>query len=291
MPKMNRRRFLAALGATGAAAATYGFGVEPRRLEVTRHQIGTRSAATPQPLVLAQITDLHIHRVGREHRAIAAHLAEIRPHAILLTGDSVEDARDLPVLDEFLSLLDPHTPKYAIMGNWEHWGGADPDRMRAVYARHGGRLLLNETVVHTHAGRRLALTGLDDPRGGMPDLRRALHAAAPADARLLLAHSPAYRDRLNADAADAVVAGTRVARGVADEAARFVAMLSGHTHGGQVAPFGVALILPPGSGRYARGWFRDAGQVPLFVSRGIGESMLPVRLGSVPELAVHTVWV
>jgi predicted MPP superfamily phosphohydrolase len=59
--------------------------------------------------------------------------------------------------------------------------------------------------------------------------------------------------------------------------------LSGHTHGGQVAPFGIATILPPGCGRYVAGWYRDSGP-PMYVSRGIGTSLFPVRIGATPEL-------
>lgn len=291
MKKISRRRFLASVGGMGAAAAAYGTLLEPRRLEVTRHQIGVRTADARVPLVLAQITDLHIHGIRHVHHAIAARLAQIRPHAIVLTGDSVDDPTTLPVLDAFLALLDRRTPKYAILGNWEHWAGVDLGELGDLYARHGGRLLVNETAVHTHAGRRLGITGLDDMVGGAPELRGALTGAEPAHARLLLAHSPGYRDRLQSDAAPASVAGARISGGVEKEAARFGAMLSGHTHGGQVAFFGWAPLLPPGSAGYVRGWFRGGGKVPLYVSRGIGESVLPVRLGSVPELAIHTVWV
>jgi len=291
MKTISRRRFLASVGAAGAAAATYGTLIEPWRLEVTRHQVGTRTAEAREPLVLAQVTDLHIHGIRHVHHAIAARLAQIRPHAILLTGDSVDDPADLPVLDRFLALLDPRTPKYAILGNWEHWARVDRGELAGVYARHGGRLLVNETVVHAHAGRRLGITGLDDMVGGAPELRGALTGAEPAHARLLLAHSPGYRDRLADDAAPASAAGARVSGGVEAQAAEFRAMLSGHTHGGQVAFFGWAPMLPPGSAGYVRGWFRGGSKVPLYVSRGIGESVLPVRLGSVPELAIHTVWV
>ena len=288
---MNRRRFLASIGAAGVGAVGYGGLVEPRRLAVTRHQIGARTAATPEPLVLAHITDLHIHHVGRVHRAIAANLAPIRPNAIVLTGDAIEDKRDLPVYAGFLALLDRHTPKYAILGNWDHWSRVDPGEFAAAHARHGGRLLVNETVVHAHAGRRLAITGLDDMLAGHPELRGALANAEPADARLLLAHCPGYRDRLHADAAEVFAAGARISAGVEPEAARFRAILSGHTHGGQVSFFGFAPVLPPGSAGYVRGWFHGNGKVPLFVSRGIGETGLPVRFGSVPELAIHTIWV
>jgi predicted MPP superfamily phosphohydrolase len=58
-----------------------------------------------------------------------------------------------------------------------------------------------------------------------------------------------------------------------------------------VAFLGWAPLLPPLSNGYVRGWFHGDGKVPLFVSRGIGETALPIRFGSVPELAIHTMWV
>lgn len=288
---MNRRRFLAALGGACGGAGAYAGVVEPSRLEVTHHTIEPRPGYARARLVVAQVTDLHIHHVGRVHHAIAARLAEIRPHLVVFTGDSVDDPAGVPAFERFLALLDPGTPKYAILGNWEHWGGIDLRGLGELYARHNGRLLVNETVVHPHAGRRLGITGLDDMVGGTPELRGALASAEPAHARLLLAHSPGYRDRLHADAAEAWAGGARLGAGVQGLAAEFRAMLAGHTHGGQVALFGFAPLLPPGSAGYVRGWFRGDGKVPLYVSRGIGESVLPVRFGSVPELAVFTMWV
>ena len=52
-----------------------------------------------------------------------------------------------------------------------------------------------------------------------------------------------------------------------------------------------SIVEPRGSGRYVHGWFRDAGQVPLYVSRGLGTSVAPVRFGARPEVAVFTMWV
>ncbi|HSU17892.1 metallophosphoesterase [Longimicrobium sp.] len=219
---------------------------------------------------------------------MAEQVAAARPDLILFTGGSVDRRDALPAFREFLSLLDPATPKYAILGNWDRWSGIDPSALGELYARFGGRLLVNETAVHLHRGRRLALTGLDDLLAGRPDLRAAVRGAEPADARLLLMHCPEYRDALDRDAAAQMVGGSLIAPGAGVQAREFRAMLSGHTHGGQVAFFGAAPVLPPGSGRYVRGWFRDAGQVPLYVSRGIGETGLPVRFGSVPELAIFT---
>lgn len=288
---MNRRRFLAALGAAGAALAADARFVEPRRLQLTRHALDPRPSPGRLPVTLAQVSDLHLRRLGSIHHHVADHLARVRPDLILFTGDSIDRAEKLPVFAEFLALLDPRVPSYAILGNWEHWGRVDLDALARLYARHNGRLLVNESAVHLHRGRRLGITGLDDLVGGRPDLFAAVRHAEPADARVLLAHCPAHRDRLWADQAEVRVAGTRVRPGVDLDALGFRLMLSGHTHGGQVAFFGAAPVLPPGSGRYARGWFRDPGEIPLYVSRGIGTSMLPVRFGSVPEVAVFTMWV
>jgi predicted MPP superfamily phosphohydrolase len=111
------------------------------------------------------------------------------------------------------------------------------------------------------------VTGFDDIRRGQPDPVAALAGSEPCDHHLVLAHCPAHRDALDLPA---------------EHPADLV--LSGHTHGGQVAPGGFALLTPPGSGRYVAGWYRDDGP-PLFVSRGIGTSTVPIRLGSAPELA------
>ena len=156
----------------------------------------------------------------------------------------------------------------------------DLDDLAGVYRAAGGRLLVNHSVVHRARGRSIHLTGLDDLVGGRPDVGRALGDGPPAaQAHLLLAHCPAHRDPLAGPPAPP-----------ADET-RITLMLSGHTHGGQVNVLGWTPVVPRGSGPYVRGWFRDAGRVPLYVSRGIGTSMAPVRLGARPEVAVFTMWV
>lgn len=284
---MNRRRFLAALGTAGASLAAYARFGETRRLELTRHALDARPAPGRVPITVAQVSDLHLQRIGTLHHHLADRLARARPDLVLFTGDSIDRADRLPVFAQLLALFGLRVPSYAILGNWEHWGGVDLDALARLFASHGGRLLVNETAVHLHRGRRLAITGLDDLVGGRPDLLAAVRGAEPADARVLLAHCPAHRDRLRDDV-EVRVGGALVRPGVDVDALGFRMMLSGHTHGGQVAFLGAAPVLPQGSGRYVRGWFREPGEIPMYVSRGIGTSVLPVRLGSVPEVAVFT---
>ena len=285
--RMNRRRFLALAGGGAAALGGYARFIEPRSVEFTHHAVNARTRPEQRAVRFVQLTDLHLQSVGRMHRRIAAEVNGLAPDFIVLTGDSVDRADRLPELASFLALLDRATPRYAILGNWEHWGGVDLDALSAVYHAANCRLLVNDFAVHRAHGRSLRLTGLDDLVGGRPDAFKAFGAGA-ADAHVVLAHCPEHRDVLHRRAVPKRVEWRPVAPEEFEGAAL---MLSGHTHGGQVNILGWTPQLPRGSGGYVRGWFRDAGRVPLYVSRGIGTSVVPVRFGAPPEVAVFTMWV
>jgi predicted MPP superfamily phosphohydrolase len=66
-------------------------------------------------------------------------------------------------------------------------------------------------------------------------------------------------------------------------------MLAGHTHGGQIRFFGFAPVLPRGSGGYVSGWYRGRSRLPMYVSRGIGTSLLRARFGAPPEIPVFEI--
>lgn len=270
-PSLTRRRFLAGVGVVAAAAGLEGIVLEPRRLAVSRHRVGGTDDAGAASLRLTLLTDLHLRELGGLEEAVAQEVAAYAPHGVLIVGDAVDRTDTLPLLRDFLSMLPPESPVYATLGNWEYWSGVDLGALAAVYADASATLLVNESVEIGDGGRRATLVGLDDLVGGTPDLARALPAAPGSGTVLLLCHCPAFRDTIPEAAATGVAA-----------------MLSGHTHGGQVALAGWAPMRPRGSGRYVAGWYGGAGP-RLYVSRGIGTSAVPVRLGSVPEVA-HFEW-
>jgi predicted MPP superfamily phosphohydrolase len=268
---MNRRRFIGVAGAAAAGAvATEGLLLAPRRLDVTHHRLesatsgGSRTvpAAEPSAVRVAVLTDLHLREVSTLHERIAAEIAAADVDLVVLVGDSIDRADRLPVLADFLALLPPGPVRLATLGNWEYWSGVDLGGLRRAYAAGDTRLLVNEGA-EVRPG--VVVFGADDSLAGAPDLSRV-----PGDGGgvLLLAHCPDFRDRIP----------RRVA-------GRIRAMIAGHTHGGQIAIGRWAPFRPPGSGRYVSGWYRD-GAVDLFVSRGLGTSVVPVRLGATPELAV-----
>lgn len=275
----------AGAGVAGSAAVAFqGVWREPRTLSVTEGAVPGATGARASAL-LAQVSDLHLKTLDDRHRRLAVEITARRPDLVLLTGDAFERAEALPLLDGFLRML-PRVPSFAVLGNWEVWSHVDRAALHQTYARHGVRLLVNETAEVRVAGRRVVVTGLDDPVG-TPDVGAALRGVAPSPNHLLLAHSPGFRDALPDHAAPVVVAGRTVGEGYDAAAHRFRAMLSGHTHGGQVAFGGWAPFRPPGSGRYTAGWYTDGDGPPLYVSRGLGTSVLPIRLGCPPELAMH----
>lgn len=260
---ITRRRFLGT--ASGLAAA--GLGLEglrwgPRRLETSSFVIGTPSPAAAS-LRLACITDLHLRRVAGFEAEVGAAVAAIEPDALCLVGDIVDSTAGLEMLDDFLALLPAGVPAFATLGNWEYWGGVDLGRLRRTYSRRSIHLLVNEWG---DLGSGIRLLGVDDYVGGAP----AVTAPSEGNSALLLSHCPGLRD-------EAVPAMDG-----------FSAMISGHTHGGQVRIGGWSPVTPPGSGDYVSGHYRGDG-VDLLVSRGIGTSLIPIRLGSRPEV-MNILW-
>jgi uncharacterized protein len=280
---MQRRRLLKLLGGSSLAVlGGHAFLIEPRQLEVAQYDLsqqawaqrpGTATNPPIKPIKLLQISDLHLRPIDDVTRRLATTINQQQADILLFTGDIIDRAHKIPILAEFLALLDPKLSKYAILGNWENFSKVDIPKLKATYQAYGCQLLINESVVHQQGDRQLLITGLDDTVEGRPDLAKALANVQPHPHHLVLAHAPDQRDRFSA-AEQALMAKFQPQL-----------ILSGHTHGGQVTFLGFAPILPRGSGKYVQGWYRD--RLPqLYVSRGLGGSGTTMRLGAKPEIAV-----
>jgi hypothetical protein len=261
----------AALPAIAAAIlllAAWGW-VEARTVRVTRLTLASdRIPPGSPPLTVAQVSDLHAGLlVGPARiRRVTSLLEELGPDLVVSTGDLVDGlAAHLNGTASILAALKPPLGKYAVTGNHEFYVGiaASEDYHRAA----GFTLLRGRTV---RVDQRLLLTGVDDPASSLS--RRPTAAAEDAllaaregpGARLLLKHQP------------------RVASGTPG---LFDLQLSGHTHRGQIFPFGllVRLSYPMAAGRYDLG-----GGSTLYVSRGTGTWGPPLRVLSPPEILLVT---
>lgn len=214
-----------------------------------------------------QITDLHFNVLRSFHKSIAERINKSRPDLVFITGDSVDSTEKIAALNSFLKLIDPKIKKFAITGNWEYWGNVDLKYLSEVYAENNCELLINETRHLTINDRTINVVGIDDFVGGTADFKAATKNIKDADTTIVLSHCPEHRDIIK----------TEMSRVPVD------LILSGHTHGGQIAFFGWAPFKPQGSGNYLRGWYNESSP-KMYISKGIGTSVLPVRFGSRAEM-------
>jgi predicted MPP superfamily phosphohydrolase len=261
-PLLTRRRVLQGVGITAVVAGIDAFGVEPRWLQVDRHEVAIpKLPLALEGLRIVQITDAHLHGLGHTESAILAAIDDAAPQLVVLTGDLVDHVDRLGDLAQLCRELSSRGARVlATLGNWEHWGQIPRAQLADVYARSGVKLLVDEWLVHDG----LAIYASDDSTGGSP---RAITASPAAPVELLLTHSPAFTDEAAAPARP------------------FSLCLAGHTHGGQIRAGSLAPFVPPGSGRFVAGWY-ETEMGPLYVSRGTGTSIVPARFCCRPELPV-----
>ena len=246
----------------------YGFFIEPQRVEVIQwsRQVGLGGMT----LNIAQLSDLHISKIGQTERKTLEQLKLLKPNIILLSGDVIDHRDSLPALNSFLRDLPPSI-KIAILGNWEHWSGVDLKALAATYEKNDVTLLVNQCISLSNNGFRLSIAGFDDYTAGQPDVDQTFRHCGKEDQIIIAEHSP----------------------GLFDEAPpttlkKIAFSIAGHTHGGQLAIGNKALITPPGSGRFIAGWYQTQWG-DLYVSKGIGTSVIPMRIGARPEVSIFEV--
>lgn len=244
---------------------------ESHDLEVTRHRIGQEKGVGPG-LRIAQISDLHVVGGADVEEQVIREVKREDPDLIVLTGDILPFRDRQGVLKNFLKRLGDRARIVAIPGNWEYFSEDNIKGLRDFYASCHVTLLINESLLFgDQPGRQILLVGLDDVLLGRPDWVKAV--AWHRDWRgpvLILAHNPATVDLLSEK--DPLVSDSVV--------------LSGHTHGGQIVLFGKTVKATGLQNKNClSGWCRDRGMA-MYVSRGVGTSVIPLRIGAKPELAL-----
>lgn len=188
----------------------------------------------------------------------------LKPDIIALTGDYISHDRQYAVpCAELLGRLRARYGVYAVLGNHDHW--TDASLITDLFRAEGITVLVNQGMRFELNGEAFWLAGVDDTMVGLEDLSLALAGARENEMKLLLAHNP--------------IILRRAAR------ARVDLVLSGHTHGGQVK---LRSERSP-SGRPRRRLLRGLGRqgdTQIYVTRGLGTVVLPIRYGCPPEVSL-----
>ncbi|HVZ99702.1 MAG TPA: metallophosphoesterase [Caulobacterales bacterium] len=282
--RLGRRTRWAGLGGLGFLALIYAAGlyavwIEPNQLVVRRVEIVSphwRGA----PLTIAAVGDVHVgspHVSASRIEKLVSRIDDLRPDMVVLLGDYVSDHRpaarrtdaehaEIVRAMAAFAVLNAPLGVVAAMGNHDVWYGRQ-DLTRALQDD-GVAVLWNRNVTVQRPGGAFVVAGLEDAMTGHPDFAAALDGAPSADT-LVISHSPDPFPQAPANVA---------------------LMLAAHTHCGQVTiPLIGRPFVPSRYGqRYACGRIDEHGHT-LYVTAGVGTSMLPLRFMNPPEIVLITI--
>ena len=223
---------------------------------------------------IVQISDLHGKEFGEDNEILLEKTAELDPDLIAITGDVIDDADQMGVLEPLAKGLTAIAPTFYVTGNHE-WAIREAATVKSLMEEYGVTVLSNEYLKLERGGDTIVLAGIDDPNGPYDqktpeELSGEIHAALGDPYVLLLAHRNEYYQ----------VYGR----------CGFDLTLCGHVHGGLIRlPFTDGLVdntrrrfFPT----HTAGLYPLDGGGTLMVSRGLGNGGISFRLFNRPHLPV-----
>ena len=215
---------------------------------------------------IVQISDLHNAKFGKNNQKLVDRIRECAPDMIVLTGDLVDSNHtNVDRAVQFVNEIVKICPVYYVTGNHEYWlDTSEYEKLMDGLVSAGVVILDNQVVEISRGDAKFRLVGLDDKSLADGTLEALL--SDEKELTVVLAHEPQYFARYAGTGVDLV--------------------LSGHAHGGQFRlPF-VGGIVAPDQGflpEYTAGEYYMNG-TEMIVSRGLGNSVIPVRLFNFPEI-------
>ena len=226
---------------------------------------------------IAQVSDLHNAELGKDNNKLIEKLNECEPDIIVLTGDLIDSNHtNLEVALSFAQQAVKIAPCYFVTGNHEAWVGSQYEELKTSLENAGVTVLQDEAIELNYGDECIQLIGLNDPDFSERDsflsesiLETKLSQVNISNGfTILLSHRPEYFNVYQNKNIDLV--------------------LSGHAHGGQFRlPF-LGGVIAPNQGffpKYDAGIYTENGTT-MIVSRGIGNSIIPVRINNRPEIVI-----
>jgi predicted MPP superfamily phosphohydrolase len=270
-PRAARVRLIFDLGVITLAAVVVitALAGAARAPQISAHEVPV--AGIKAPIRLVHLTDLHLGnspRLDRDFAAsVVAQVNALKPDLVLITGDLVDAPieKAAPMLTPLADLKSRYG-SYFVTGNHEYFHNLD-ETIQAVKDQNITVLENSHHAIKTHAGT-LTLVGLADAVGYRmdrrpPDAQAAFDGVDLSRPVVVLSHQPILVEEM--------------------EEGSFDLMLSGHTHGGQIFPFG---LLVRAEQPYLRGLYRHDARGRVFVSSGTGFWGPPMRLLAPAEIGV-----
>lgn len=273
---MFKRVWIAFFLLTGGCAV-YSTLIEPNRVTIREVTVPSEPLASFfGDATVIHLSDFHSTRIGLREKRVIQILERLDPDYVFITGDFTSPGRSRqPVLD-MISRIPARRGIWGVLGNVDY----DGSRESCMFCHAGGpggalhvspplHMLRNESISIEKEGETLTILGLDEFAGlnGGPRPAGVLNTSGGETPRIVLAHTSFL-------AKEAAKKGVDL-------------YLCGDTHGGQILlPTGIlANTMPKKHWEYRQGRFR-IDRLWLYVNRGIGWSIFPLRIGCTPEVAV-----
>jgi uncharacterized protein len=251
--------------------ALWSFLIEPNLLTINTQN----KANWPiKPLKIVFFSDLH---AGSPHinksyiQKLVEKINKSNPDIILIGGDLVINGviggrfMDIDSVAVILEKLNAPLGKFVVLGNHDWWN--DGKKIRRVLSKKGFNILENESfLIEMDPKNKFWLVGIGDHYTNHSDPKLALNQTNDLWPKIIFMHDPASLFEIKS---------------------KFFLSLAGHMHGGQVFIPGIGALITPGDApkEWAKGWI-DFEFGSLYVSQGIGTSILPLRFNAPPEFII-----
>ncbi len=260
------------------ALSLWAFWIEPSGLKVSEKSVElTNWPSSCNGLRIAVLADLH---VGSPHNGIdnlekiVAATNDAEPDIVLLAGDYVIQGVvggkfvSPELAASVLAKLKPKYGVFAVLGNHDWW--LNPAQVGSALSASGIRVLEDKSAKLNIENCQFHLVGISDYWEGPHDVELAFSQVPDGSTSIVFTHNPDIFPKLPFG---------------------FSLLIAGHTHGGQVYFPGIGRPIVPSDygSRYAAGHIEEDGQ-HMYVSTGIGTSILPVRFLVPPEITVLSLY-
>ena len=249
--------------------------VEPNWIKIERVVIKDSDLAQiMEGTKVVQISDIHLKEIGFRERQLIEKVNNLKPDILFITGDFFSSVNDKDANDQYRGIYDliknfkVSTAIYGVLGNYDDYLVRYPERLKEL--RSAGIDILHDEnrriVLQNNKTVWLAGSFYDSAHDNTSSLTDALESIPPKAPVILLNHYPDVFEK-------ASNAGINL-------------VLVGHTHGGQIGiPFLIHISNYAYKSNYMSGLF-SMGKTKMYVNRGIGTTVFPVRFLCRPEITV-----
>lgn len=255
--------------------------VENKALKITEYIVDCSENSNLSGFTIVHISDLHNEQFGEKQEKILQMVKKCEPDMICITGDFIDCRNpDVDIAMEFIEGAVEIAPIFYVPGNHESWVGKEYEELCNRMEEAGVNLIADQRTEIYYQGEEIVCLGVKDPdffhtmgeNGDKKLMKEKLEQLeyTKEEYTLLLSHRPELFDVYKEQFIDLALAG--------------------HAHGGQFRLPIVGGLAAPDQGilpKYDAGHFKD-GNSNMIVSRGIGNSIIPLRFNNPPEIVVVT---